>query len=207
MPGVAPGDDDGPRRGFGNEPRPDLASGDASEAHPAAPIADILLELGATHVLGIPDNGSMALFELLRRGHDLKLLTVTREGEAFGVASGLWIGGKRPVVVLQCTGLLESGDALRGTAQRMGVPLLLLVGYRGHDGMVAAGLDPFAPHPVTVRQRAEVDSAALATEPTLRAWGVPYSFLEPGDEVGCLRRGWEHAHAESCPVAVLVTGH
>ena len=88
-----------------------------------------------THVIGLPDNTSAPLFDALQAHPSIRLVTVTREGEAFAIASGLWLGGKRPVVVIQNTGLLESGDALRGTAQRMGVPLLCLIGYRGHASL------------------------------------------------------------------------
>ena len=41
---------------------------------------------------------------------------------------------------MQNTGLLESGDALRGTPLRMGVPLLLLVGVRGQAKLAAHGV-------------------------------------------------------------------
>ncbi len=49
-----------------------------------------------------------------------------------GLASGLWLGGALPVVLIQNTGLLEAGDGLRGTASRMGAPILLLITCRGY---------------------------------------------------------------------------
>lgn len=98
-------------------------------------------------------------------------MTVTREGEAFAVASGLWLGGAYPVVVIQNTGLLESGDSLRGTAIRMGVPLLCLVTYRGYHTLPKQG---GAPDEMT---RADVDSVAVVSEPTLDAWRVPYEVV------------------------------
>src|SRR5437870_1903755 len=67
-----------------------------------------------------------------------------RGGEAFAIASGLWVGGRVPVVLIQNTGLLETGDALRGTAMRMRVPLVCLVTYRGHATLGALGVAPSA---------------------------------------------------------------
>lgn len=156
-----------------------------------------LVELGASHVVGLPDNATDALWARLAEQPGITPLTVTREGEAFAVASGLWIGGKRPVVCVQGTGLLESGDALRGTAMRMGVPLVVLVGYRGWSSLVRAGLDPGERRAdPTTFTRPDVDSVALVLEPTLDAWGVPRT-----DE---LEVAWRRAHGEERPVAVLL---
>jgi len=79
----------------------------------AQAVFDALLGDGMTHIVGVPDNGTAEIFALAAEHGDVGLLTVTREGEALAVASGLWIGGKEPVVVIQNTGLLESGDSLR----------------------------------------------------------------------------------------------
>ena len=161
-------------------------------------------DLGVTHVIGLPDNTSAALFDLLASHAAIACLTVTREGEAFAIASGLWLGGKRPVVVIQNTGLLESGDSLRGTAIRMAVPLLCLVTYRGFAKMTATGGGP----PIADGNRLirhDFDSVALVTEPTLEAWGVPHRLLDVGDHRVCVGDAWEQAHRESRPVALLIT--
>jgi sulfopyruvate decarboxylase TPP-binding subunit len=108
--------------------------------------ADELLELleseGVTHVVGLPDNDTAPLLDMLADHPRVRLVRVAREGEAFALAAGLWVGGATPVVVIQNTGLLEAGDALRGTASRMGVPLVMLIGYRGFAKMSVAGRVP-----------------------------------------------------------------
>ena len=174
-------------------------------SHPAAGMLHTLLGLGATHVVGIPDNASAALFEETRRQPGVELVTVTREGEAFALASGLWIGGAAPVVAIQNTGLLESGDALRGTAVRMGIPMLCLFGYRGYASMKRSGVDPFdRPDSTDTLRRPDLDSTALLTKPTLEAWGIPHSVLRPGEEDRMLREAWDRSRAEERPVALLL---
>lgn len=133
-----------------------------------------LVTAGITHMVGIPDNTSGPLFMEISRHPTIKLVTVTREGEAFAIASGLWLGGASPLVVMQNTGLLESGDSLRGTAMRMAAAIPMLITGRGYGKMERAGLSPTEPRTVAVMTRADVDSAALLTEPTLDAWGVPF---------------------------------
>ncbi len=164
--------------------------------------------LGMTHLVGLPDNGSAKLFEIAEKHAHVELLTVTREGEAFAVASGLWLGGGRPVVAVQNTGLLESGDSLRGTASRMGAPLLILVGVRGHAKMVA--------HAETIAmargdgrlgeliKRADIDSVAWMTEPTLQAWAIPHCAYAGAADAQAVREIWERGRTESRPVAVLL---
>ena len=82
----------------------------------AARILEQLKNNGVTHAVGVPDNGSRALFEQLWSEPAIQVVPVTREGEAFALASGLYLGGKQPVVLIQNTGFLEAGDALRGCA-------------------------------------------------------------------------------------------
>lgn len=166
---------------------------------------ETLSGLGATHVVGVPDNGSAAFFDAVEGHPAMSLVTVTREGEAFAVASGLWIGGAAPVVAIQNTGLLESGDALRGTAVRMGIPLLCLIGYRGYTSMLRSGIDPFdRPDSTETLRRPELDSTALLTEPTLQAWGIPFSLLQPEEEARMLEEAWGRTRAEDRPVALLL---
>lgn len=173
----------------------------------AAAILELFAERGVTHVVGIPDNGSAALFDALESEPRIEHLIVTREGEAFAIAGGLWIGGRRPVVLIQNTGLLESGDALRGTVMRMGMPLLLLVGYRGFAKMRDAGLDPQnLTLDRTLLTRPDVDSVALLTEPTLDAWGIPYRTQSWTDGPAAIREAMDQAERESVTAAVLLTG-
>lgn len=172
----------------------------------ASLLVDTLVAFGATHVVGIPDNGSAEIFACCSRHPELTTLLVSREGEAFAIASGLWLGGARPVVVVQNTGLLESGDALRGTATRMGVPLLCLVGYRGlatlRGPRPESAPAPLRPDWMT---RADVDSAALVTEPTLRAWNLPsWRHATDDDSATVVVDAWEQAQEESRPVVVLL---
>jgi len=167
----------------------------------------VLGDLGITHVVGIPDNTSAPVFDALRSAGPPRRVTVTREGEAFAVASGLWLGGASPLVLIQNTGLLESGDALRGTATRMGVPLPVVVTARGWAKMVAAGIGPDTPLTRELLVRADVDSVALLTSATLAAWGVPYRICDQARALPeAIAATVQRARSEERPVALLVTG-
>ena len=156
-------------------------------------IVDELKKQGITHAIGVPDNGSARIYEILRSEPDIEVITVTREGEAFAIASGLYVGGRKPVIIIQNTGFLESGDAIRGTVVNMQVPVVVFIGYRGYHNRDANGN--------------WVDSVATFLEPTLKAWNLPYEMLETDDDISCIGRAFEKAATTSFPAAVLLIGH
>jgi sulfopyruvate decarboxylase TPP-binding subunit len=166
-------------------------------------IAETLRQRQVTHVVSLPDNASAALLALLHAEGDPRVVGVTREGEAFALAAGLWAGGARPVALIQNTGLLESGDALRGTAMRMRVPLVCLVTCRGYATLART---QGAATDAETLSRPDVDSVAVLTEPTLQAWGVPFLFVRDDGEVPRLGEAFERAERGAQPVAVLLPG-
>jgi sulfopyruvate decarboxylase TPP-binding subunit len=159
----------------------------------AEKIVNELKKQEITHAVGVPDNGSARIYERLRAAPDIEVITVTREGEAFAIASGLYVGGKKPVIIIQNTGFLESGDAIRGTVVNMQVPVVVFIGYRGYHNRDKDGQ--------------WVDSVATFLEPTLKAWNLPYEMLETDSDVPCIARAFEQATETSLPTAVLLIGH
>ena len=124
---------------------------------------------GFTHVVWIPDSSLGPWEAALVSSTQLKLIRPCREGEAIGVAAGLMLGGARPVVLIQCTGLFEAGDALRNVVHDLNLPLKLIVGVRSYRAFVAGKT---------------ADNCPAFTEPILRAWQVPYTVLADADEAG-----------------------
>lgn len=174
---------------------------------PAKPTETLraLISRGITHLVGLPDSISGPLFREAERHPSLKLITVTREGEAFAIAAGLWMGGAEPLVVVQNTGLLESGDAVRGTALRMGAPIPILVTGRGYAKMHAAGIVSGDPLSRALLTRSDVDTTAVFTERTLRAWGIPFRLCEGEDNPAeLLTEAIETARAEEQPAAIIM---
>jgi len=176
----------------------------------------LLRDLGVTHVVTVPDNTSALILAALGRADvasggipggevAIRLLYATREGEAMGLASGLWLGGAQPVVLIQNTGLLEAGDGLRGTASRMGAPILLLITCRGYAKARDAGFDPSqAEVDRDVLVRNDLDSVAHMTESTLRAWGIPFRYLRDSSDMTPIEEAFAQAREDERPVAVLI---
>jgi sulfopyruvate decarboxylase subunit alpha len=142
---------------------------------------------GVTHIVTIPDSETNYLYELMKDQPWLDVVPTAREGETFAIALGLIVGGKVPVCVIQNTGMMESGDSIRGMAIDAGFPLVMLVGYRGWT-----------------RHGVITDSAARYTETFLHAMGINYYLLEHDDDASRISVAFEEARATNRPVAVLV---
>jgi sulfopyruvate decarboxylase TPP-binding subunit len=170
--------------------------------------AAALGRLGVSHVVTVPDNTSAPLLRALADpggGPPLRTVFATREGEAMGLAAGLWLGGGTPSVLIQNTGLLEAGDALRGTLARMGAPVPLLVTCRGYPKARSAGVDPGAGiGDGSILVRNDLDSVAHMTEPTLRAWGIPFQYLRDPGDLSALDQVFTRALEDGRPVALLL---
>src|SRR5437763_13773132 len=89
----------------------------------AAEIVAALERCGFTHVVWIPDSEVGQWDAALAASPRLRLMRPTREGEAIALAGGLCLGGASPLVVIQCTGLFEAGDALRNFVHDLTLPL------------------------------------------------------------------------------------
>ena len=56
-------------------------------------MVDLLLELGITHVVWIPDSTFGEWDDAFTRSDQVELVQVCREGEAWAIAAGLYLGG------------------------------------------------------------------------------------------------------------------
>lgn len=142
---------------------------------------------GIEYVAWLPDTETRFMYDAVMADGSLRLVGVCRESEAYGIAAGLYVGGVRAAVMIQNTGFLESGDALRGMALFLRLPLLIIVGYRGWH-----------------RDRPMIDSAGVYTEPILRAWELHYELVESGDDVHRISEAARWAREQRAPAVVLM---
>ena len=101
----------------------------------AAGVCAGLHAAGSRHVVYVPDNPLshvLRIFEAQYR--DVRLILATREEEAFGIAAGLYLGGRKPAVLLQSSGLGISLNALTSLLVPYQIPALMIVSMRGDSG-------------------------------------------------------------------------
>ncbi len=150
-------------------------------------VASELAAAGATDVIWIPDS-TIGLWEPGLANH-LRLIRVCREGEAMTIAAGLLLGGRKPIVLIQCTGLFEAGDSLRNVVHDLKLPLFLIVGVRSYFD-----------HQRGVSR----DTCPVFTEPILQAWKIPYKILSQEKGLEELAAAYRTNQADAQASAVLI---
>jgi sulfopyruvate decarboxylase TPP-binding subunit len=151
-----------------------------------AEISTTLAAAGVTHVIWLPDSGVGPWESALENSAELQLIRVCREGEAWPLAAGLHIGGKSPVVVMQTTGLFESGDAMRNVLFDLKLPVFAIFGARSwlNEG--------------------SRDSAKKFALPILDAWGIDYQIVQRAADKPRLAEQLRRCHEAKVPGAVLI---
>src|SRR5919197_790179 len=92
-------------------------------------------EAGSRDVVYVPDNPLSHVLRQFEKGFpDVRLILATREEEAFGIAAGLYLGGRRPAVLLQSSGLGNSLNALTSLLIPYQIPVAIVVSMRGDVG-------------------------------------------------------------------------
>ncbi len=101
----------------------------------AAAVCRGLYAAGSRHVVYVPDNPLSHVLRALAEVYpDVRQTIATREEEAFGIAAGLYMGGARPTVMLQSSGLGNSLNAITSLLVPYRLPALVLISMRGEDG-------------------------------------------------------------------------
>jgi sulfopyruvate decarboxylase subunit alpha len=131
---------------------------------------------GSRHVVYVPDNPLSHVVRLLAtRYGDVTTMIATREEEAFGVAAGLYLGGARPTVLLQSSGLGNSLNALTSLLIPYRIPVLIIVSMRGDAGEWNAAQVPMgqavAPICAAIGVPMETAETPDTTESTIRLVG------------------------------------
>jgi sulfopyruvate decarboxylase TPP-binding subunit len=152
-----------------------------------AGVADLLREMGISHVVTVPD-GTIGRWETDIEKAGIRIVRVCREGEAWTVAGGLYIGGAKPLVMIQCTGLFESGDAIRNTIHEWKLPLYAIIGYRSYLN----------------QENLPGDTSLVFTEPILAAWKLDVRFIKKADELPGMVDHYRECQAAAKPGVALI---
>jgi sulfopyruvate decarboxylase subunit alpha len=142
---------------------------------------------GVTDIVWLPDSETNWLYLLMQADPALRLVGVTREGHACSITAGLYAGGRKPMMLIQNTGMLESGDSIRGWLMGLNVPVVLLVGYRGYT-----------------RHGVVTDTVATYTERFLMAFNIPFYLVENDADADRISIAFRQAETIRGPVVVLV---
>ncbi len=155
---------------------------------------DIIREIvasGVDFVVSVPDiTTSEGLLRQLAQMQTPRLIRVCKEDEGVGICAGLAYTGKRALLLIQQTGMLDSINAIRGVAVEYSLPVCMMVGLLEKE----PGVPPRQSKRYGVR----------IVEPILDAMEIAYHEIEADADVGKIRPAIDAAYAGSRPMVLLI---
>lgn len=150
-----------------------------------------LKESGIDFVSSLPSNSLAPLVLAFSNHPGFIHVPVANEEDAIGVCAGASLVGKKPVVVIQNSGLVMATYALLDSIYWFGgFPILMIVDHRGAFG--DGGGFVFSGYGIQVPR-------------ILESFQIPFSTLREGDNVAAeIRRGARTAQSSGKPAALLV---
>ena len=94
----------------------------------------LLRDAGFDFYTGVPDSTFKLLLRQIEARTEFDYVPSVSENVAIGLAVGAYLGGRRPVILMQNSGLALALNPLASLAALYRVPILLVIGWRGHDG-------------------------------------------------------------------------
>ena len=142
-------------------------------------------------VVSVPDiTTSEGLLRPLSEASVPRLIRVCKEDEGVGICAGLAYTGRRSLLLIQQTGLLDSINAVRGVAVEYALPICMMVGLLEKE----PGVPPRQSRRYGVR----------IVEPILDAMGVTYHEIETDADTAKIKPAIDTAYAQSRPVVFLI---
>lgn len=153
-------------------------------------ILQAILKEKITHIVTVPDTHQKTLLTAISEHPTLKLVEVCTEDEVVAVMTGLFIGGCKPIALIQNAGLYACLNSLRGLSLDASIPTCMLIGeyFRDPDSS----------------SRDNAIRVVNLMEPTLDVWGIRHWRLDFPDDVAQISSAISHAWDNSVPTAILI---
>jgi phosphonopyruvate decarboxylase len=151
-------------------------------------LAALLDRHGFDFFAGVPCSLVEDLITALEGDRPAPWIPAVREDVAVGLAAGAWLGGRRPAVIMQNSGLGTSLNALASLSLMYGFPALLIVTWRGFGG----------------RDAPEHILTGEITPSLLDLLRIPHRTLTAADATELLTWAASEMDARKSPVALLV---
>src|SRR5712692_1257562 len=137
----------------------------------------------------LPETWLVHLIQIAEDDPQMILVRLAKEEEGVGLSAGAHFAGVKSAMLMQNHGFLAAINGIVSFAHLYKIPLLMLITYRGTFGE----RDPWQ------------TDGGNATEPVLRALGIPYGFLEAPETVAKhIRQAQTLAESSLQPVALLL---
>ena len=152
-------------------------------------IYDGLKDIGIDFIVSVPCVNLSKILNMIDEDPEIIHIPVTREEEGIGICAGAYLGGKRPAILMQNSGLGNSINALKSLMELYEFPLIMIMSHRGTEGESICGQVPMGE----------------STPRILEA--MDFRFFKPGNPEAAydaIRESWELSEDEGKPVSILL---
>ena len=157
---------------------------DSSEA-----IFNGLKDTGIDFIVSVPCVNLSKILNMIDEEDEITHVPVTREEEGIGICAGAYLGGKKPAILMQNSGLGNSINALKSLTELYNFPLLMIMSHRGTEGENICGQVPMGE----------------STPRILEA--MDFKFFKPKNPESAyetISKSWDLSVEEGKPVSVLL---
>jgi sulfopyruvate decarboxylase subunit alpha len=147
-----------------------------------------LKRAGIDFATSVPCVNLQELLDLVGKDPKIIHVPVTREEEGVGLCAGAWMGGRRPALLMQNSGLGNCINALASLDILYGIPLLMIISHRGGIGESMVGQVPMG----------------QLTAPLLDAMEIPHFSPDGAEAEDAVNSAWSLAAESHRPAAVLL---
>jgi sulfopyruvate decarboxylase subunit alpha len=146
---------------------------------------------GVSVVCYLPDSLFKELYPALDNDRDIRTIRVTNEGEGAAICGGIFLSGKRAALIMENSGLRASVEPLARMGMGAGIPVVMLMSYRGDLGENNWWA---VPHGMTM-------------EPLLGAMRIPYRVVDEEKKVArAIQDAFAWSYASYYHSAIALTG-
>lgn len=148
-----------------------------------------LKDAGIDFIVSVPCVNLTKLLNMIDEDPEITHVPVTREEEGIGICAGAYLGGMRPAILMQNSGLGNSINALKSLMELYEIPLLMIMSHRGTEGETICGQVPMGE----------------STPRILEA--MDFKFFTPSTPEAAyddIRLSWELSEEEGKPVSILL---
>ncbi|MDP1552603.1 MAG: sulfopyruvate decarboxylase subunit alpha [Methanobacteriaceae archaeon] len=147
-----------------------------------------LKDAGINFIVSIPCVNLGKLLEIIDLDNEIIHVPVTREEEGFGIAAGAYMGGMKPAILMQNSGLGNSVNVLASLYNLYKIPILMIMSHRGTKGEFMDAQVPMG----------------NATPLILDALNITYFNPSKEDAQYIIKKSWDIAKSKGVPVGILL---
>lgn len=147
-----------------------------------------LKDIDINIIVSVPCTNLSKLLNMIDDDEEIIHIPVTNEEEGLGICAGAYLGGMKPAILMQNTGLGNSITSLKSLMELYELPLLMIISHRGTEGENICGQIPMG----------------KSTTKLLEA--MDFKFFKPKNPQSAyidVKEAWDLSNEEGKPVSVL----